>query len=177
MRAVGDTVPPMDLESVKATLEAARADVDAERDRTDSLDRKLTNIAAFAGLSLSISGAVGGTVLAAGRLNPGFTIALGSVLSLAAVLFLASVIACFVGLAPKPYEGIADRGARKRISRKRLERPPEEVLRILANTYYLKFLPQARQSNHTKVRRVKIAFWFVGGGFAILRAHERTRKR
>ena len=36
----------MELESVKATLETARADVDAERDRTDSLDRKLTNVAA-----------------------------------------------------------------------------------------------------------------------------------
>jgi hypothetical protein len=88
----------MNLEAVEATLDAARADMLAERERTDALDGKLTSIAAFSGLSLSISGSVGATVVAGGKLNTGFTIALDSVLGVAAGLFLASVIVCFSAL-------------------------------------------------------------------------------
>jgi hypothetical protein len=82
----------MNLDTARATLDCARADVDEETDRMKVLDGKLTNIAAFSGLALSIGGAVGSSVVVSGRLGLGFTIALGAVLSIAVSLLLARAI-------------------------------------------------------------------------------------
>jgi hypothetical protein len=56
-----------EFETVKATLECARADVDAEDDRMKVLDSKLSTLAAFSGLSVSISASIGANVLVAER--------------------------------------------------------------------------------------------------------------
>jgi hypothetical protein len=72
---------PFQLETVKATLDCARADVDFEDDRMKVLDGKLSTLATFSGLSVSISASLGANVLVAGKLCTGFTIALGATLT------------------------------------------------------------------------------------------------
>src|SRR4051794_10464683 len=86
------------LETVKATVEAARSDVLFESERMKTLDNKLVSIAAFSGVSLSVSGSVGASVVANGSLSLGFTIALGATLTVAVLLLLIAVLCCFAGL-------------------------------------------------------------------------------
>lgn len=157
--------PTLNPETVKVTLEFAHADVQAEGERTDALDAKLTNIAAFSGVSLSISGSVGGSVVAAESLSQGFTIALGSVLGVAATLLLSAVIVCFSGLRPKPFRSLSNAGAANRVRRSHLARRPEEAMSQMASTYYRVVLPHTRRINDLKVARVKTAFVLVGMGF------------
>lgn len=73
----------MDLEPEKwgtgtpeATYRACARDLASEEDRMRIIDSKLSNLAAFSGLSISVSGGVGGSVLAAGKLQLGFEIGL-----------------------------------------------------------------------------------------------------
>ena len=54
--------PGYDLETVRATLEACTHDLSEEDDRMKTIDSKLTQLAAFSGVSISISGAVGSVV-------------------------------------------------------------------------------------------------------------------
>jgi hypothetical protein len=156
----------MNLNTARATLDCARADVDEETDRMKVLDGKLTNIAAFSGLALSIGGAVGSSVVVSGRLGLGFTIALGAVLSIAVSLLLARAILALSGLAPKNYRGITLEAARARVTPKRLELAPEEAVARLASTYYTAMLPQAREANQARCEAFKWAFRLVAGGLA-----------
>src|SRR4051812_41156837 len=126
----------LNLETAKATLECARGDALEEMDRMKVLDAKLTNIAAFSGVSISISGSIGGSVLAANRLSLGFSIALGGTLTVAGVVLLSAVAACFAGLAPKNYKGISEDAAQDRVKRGRLRKEPAEAIAIMASTYY-----------------------------------------
>ena len=160
---------PLELETAKATLESACADVEAEMDRARSLDLKLTQIAAFSGLTLSISGSLGGSVLAAGRLPTCFELAAGIALgSGVAVLFLA-VGSCFYGLFPKGYEGISLSVARDRVRPSRLSLEPAEAIGRLASTYYTAILPPARLANVAKVTATKMAYRLVAAGlFAVV---------
>jgi hypothetical protein len=156
-----------DPEALKALLDAARADVDDEQERTRVLDGKLGQLAAFCGVSISITGAVGGSVVAAGRLSLGFTIALGAVLSTAALLLLAGVVLAFRGLAPKDFAGVSRNGARGRLKEERLALPASEGLPRLAATY-VKVLERAREVNENKAQATTRAFVCVGLGFASL---------
>jgi hypothetical protein len=60
------------LDSVQAVADAARADVDAQVARARALDAKLSTIAAFCGVSISVSGALGASVVLSHRLPLGF---------------------------------------------------------------------------------------------------------
>src|SRR5689334_14706030 len=95
-----------ELETVRATLDCARADVEAENDRMKVLDAKLSNLATLSGLSLSISASLGANVLVAGGLDTGFMIALGATLACAVALLLATTLTAFLGLRPKQYRGL-----------------------------------------------------------------------
>ena len=79
--AAHDRPSPGDIETVKATLDCARADVDAEDDRAKVLDGKLSNLAMLAALSLSISASLGANVLVAGGLCTEVTIVVGCFLT------------------------------------------------------------------------------------------------
>jgi hypothetical protein len=93
--------PTYNLQTVQATLEACTHDLSEEDDRMKTMDGKLTQLAAFSGVSISISGSVGGSVLAAGHLRHGFLIALGTCVGVAACLLLAAVVIAFRALSPK----------------------------------------------------------------------------
>lgn len=147
-----------------ATLECARADVDYELDRSRSLDSKLTSIASFSGLALSIGAGVGASIVVSGELSLGFTIALGSLLSLASLLLLAAAVVALWGLTPKPFQGIALQAGKERVSDDRLSDNVAHAIGELAATYYVGMLPEARGTNATKVRRARHAYWLVGAG-------------
>jgi hypothetical protein len=157
-----------DLDTVKATLECARADVAAEDERMQVLDGKLSNLATLAGLSVSISASLGANVLAAGALCTGFTIALGAVLTIAAALLLKTVLVAFDGLRPKPYRGLTRKSAIARVTPKRLSQPGPEAMATLAATYYVDILPAARVSNDVKLEKVADAFVYAKGGLIAL---------
>jgi hypothetical protein len=154
------------VEIAAATLECARADIEAESERAHSLDSNLTGIASLSGLALSISAAVGASVVVSGDLAHGVTIALGAVLSVAAVLLLAAAIVALSGLAPKGFQGIALSAARERVTDERLGGDPADEIAKLAATYSNKMLPKARETNAVKVCRVRHAYWLVGVGLA-----------
>lgn len=156
------------FETVRATLECARADVEAEDDRMKVLDAKLSNLATFSGLSVSISASLGANVLVAGKLCIGFTIALGIVLTFAVSMLLATALVAFRGLRPKQYKGITMDVARARVTPRRLARDPGEALAVLASTYYTDILPAARAANNVKLDRVRSAFRYAAVGLIAL---------
>jgi len=150
-----------------ATYTACARDLASEEDRLRILDGKLTNLAAFSGVSISISGGVGGSVLAGGKLSLGFSIALGASIAIAAGLLLAGVIAAFVGLRPKDYEGITEDEAEARLLQESLERSSDEVWARFAATIVANMI-SAREANDRKAGAVTRAFHLVGGGFSVL---------
>lgn len=154
------------VEIANATLECARADIEAETERTSALDSKLTGIASLSGLALSISAAVGASVVVSGGLAHGLAIALGAVLSVAAVLLLVAAVVALSGLAPKGFQGIALSAARDRVTDERLSGDAADAIAELAATYYVGMLPEARETNGVKVCRVRHAYWLVGAGLA-----------
>lgn len=131
------------------------------------LDSKLTNLAAFSGVSLSVTSSVGGSVIAAERVALGFQIALGAVLFVSAVLLLLGVVVCFRNLTPKLYLGIDEKAADKRLMAKQLKRDPEVVLLGYAATR-VDELKRARSINERKADAATRAFRLIGGGFAAL---------
>jgi hypothetical protein len=154
----------VDVKIAQATLECARADVDYEIERVRALDAKLTGIASLSGLALSIGASVGASVVVSGNLGHGFTIAIGSVLSVAALMLLAAAIVALSGLTPKGFQGLSLGAARDRVSDERLSGDPADAIGELAATYYKGMLPEARGTNKLKVDRVRHAYWLVGAG-------------
>jgi hypothetical protein len=153
--------------TAQATYQACARDLSSEEDRLRILDGKLTNLAAFSALSISISGGVGGSVIAGGRLALGFAIALGAVIGLAAVLLLLGVIAAFRGLSPKDFEGVTEGDAEARLTQGALERPPDEAWATFASTVVAQ-LVSARAANDKKAEAVTTVFRLVGCGFGVL---------
>jgi hypothetical protein len=162
--SVANATPSRDLDTVKATLDCTRADVEEEMDRMKVLDSKLSNVASFAGVSLSVSGAVGANVVSANVFPLGFTIALGAVLATAVLLLAIGVTVCFSGLMPKDYRGISLDAASQRVTPTQLRRPATEAIPNLASTYATVVLPQARATNSKKVAATKRAFALVAAG-------------
>jgi hypothetical protein len=156
--------PALNLETAKATLECARADVADEHERARSLDGKLVSIASFSGVALSISAAVGASVVVSGGLALGFAIALGAVLSVAALLLLGAAMVALVGISPKSYAATSTEAAAERVTRKRLAMEPAWAIGELAATYNVSMLPKARKVNEAKVKAVRRALYLVGGG-------------
>lgn len=148
----------------KAVLECAWVDVESETERTRALDAKLTGIASLAGLALSIGASVGASVVVSGSLRLGFAIAVGAVLSGAAILLLVAAVIALKALSPMGFEGISLEAAKERVTDERLSGDPADELAKMAATYSKKILPQARKSNGIKVKRVRYAYWFIGTG-------------
>lgn len=159
---------PCEFETVKATLECARADVDAEDDRMKVLDSKLSTLAAFSGLSVSISASIGANVLVTGTLCTGFTIALGATLTFAVLMLLMTTLTAFSGLRPKPYRGITMEVAEARVTPRRLATEPGQALAVLASTYYTDILPATRVANDAKLDCVRGAFRYAALGLIAL---------
>ncbi len=153
--------------TAQATYQACARDLASEEDRMRIIDGKLTNLAAFSGVSIAISGSVGGSVLAGGKLALGFAIALGATIAVAATLLLCGVVTAFRGLSPKAYEGIDEPSAEARVEQGSLERTADEAWARFASTLVV-HLVSARQANDAKADATTRAFWLVGAGFAIL---------
>jgi hypothetical protein len=151
-------VPQLNADTAASILDSAKFDVAAEDDGTKVLDSKLTSIAAFSGVSLSISGSVGANVLASGNLRDGFVIFGGAGLVVAASLFLFVVLKCFSGLRPKNFEQISQTAAAERVGAERLGEEPAAARARLATTYYLNILPKAREANEEKLDAVHGAY-------------------
>ena len=132
------------------------------------LDAKLSTLASFSGLSVSISASLGANVLVAGRLCTGFTIALGITLTFAVSMLLATALMAFLGLRPKQYRGITMEVAKARVTPRRLAREPGGALAVLASTYYTDILPAARAANNVKLDRVRAAFRYAALGLIAL---------
>lgn len=156
-----------DLETAKATLEACTHDLDREEDRLRAIDGKLTQLAAFAGVSISISGSVGGSVLAAGRLPLGFLIALGCCVTVASGLLLAAVIIAFRALSPKLYRGVDEEAVIARTTPDALRRKPEGAIATFAASRR-DVLVQARFINDQKAAATTRTFLCAGLGFGVL---------
>jgi hypothetical protein len=159
--------PKYDLETVKATLEACTHDLSEEDDRMRTIDSKLTQLAAFSGVSISISAAVGGSVLAAGHLKHGFLIALGSCIGAAACLLLAAVVIAFRALSPKWYRGIDESAPVIRTKPEALVREPSEAIAEIAAGRRDMFLT-ARKVNDKKAKATTRTFVCAGLGFGLL---------
>jgi hypothetical protein len=153
--------------TAQATYTACARDLASEEDRLRILDGKLTNLAAFSGVSLAISGSVGGSVLAAGKLSLGFSITLGATVAIAASLLLAGVISAFSGLHPHEYEGITEADAEARLTQRSLERSEDEAWAQFAATAVVN-LVSARMANDSKADTVERTFRLVGAGFSVL---------
>ena len=158
---------PFNLETLKATLDACTHDLDQEQDRLRSIDAKLSQLAAFSGVSISISATVGGSVLAAGRLSLGFLIALGASITLAAAFLLFAVITAFRGLAPKLYIGPTEEAITARTTGDALRREPEDVMATFVGSRR-DVLVHARAINDGKARATTKTFIFAGTGFALI---------
>ena len=125
------------------------------------LDGKLSMLATFSGLSVSISASLGANVLVSGHLETGITIALGVALAFAAIMLLLATLAAFRGLRPKEYKGITLDVASARVTPRRLRVSPAEAMAKLASTYYTEMLPAARAANGVKLDKVVEAFKYA----------------
>jgi len=151
----------MNPETAQAILDCAKADVVAEDDRMKVLDDKLSTLATFSGLSVSISASLGANVLVARELDVGFTIALGVTLTAAVVMLLLTTLTAFRGLRPKEYRGLTLDSAKSRVTPRRLRADPAEAMAVLAATYYTDILPAARSANNVKLEKVGDAFRYA----------------
>lgn len=159
--------PPYDLETVKATLEACTHDLSEEDDRMKTIDGKLTQLAAFSGVSISISGGLGGSVLASGHLKHGFLIALGACIGIAACFLLTAVVVAFRALSPKFYRGIDESAPVMRTTAEALRREPSEAIAQIAAGRRDIFLAARRVNDH-KARATVRTFVCAGLGFGFL---------
>ena len=155
------------LETVKATLECAQADIAEETDRMKVLDHKLTSIAAFSGIALSVGSGIGSSTVVSGALSLGFTIALGAVLSVAVIFLLLGAVVALRGLSPKGFEGISLQAFDERLNKSRMRMEPSDAIARMAATYR-PHLKQARDSNGAKVDSVRWAYQLVGTGLGLL---------
>lgn len=153
-------------ETLRITLDCVRADYDDEMERTNAIDSKLTNVAAFAGVSLAIGGSLGGNVLTSGKMETGFEIHIAASLGLAVASLAVSILVCFRGLWPAPFRGIDLEAAKDRVRPDRLS--SEDAVETLASTYATGLLPSARSVNNRKAKTAKWAYVFVQLGFAAL---------
>jgi hypothetical protein len=151
----------------EATYRACARDLASEEDRMRTIDSKLSNLAAFSGLSISVSGGVGGSVLAGGKLHLGFAIGLGAAILVAALLLLWGVITAFRGLSPKLYRGVDEPSVKARLQQDMLERSAESAWATFASTLVVQ-LVSAREANDKKADLALKAFRLVGSGFAVL---------
>lgn len=155
------------LATAEATLEACTHDLAQEDDRMKTIDGKLSQLAAFCGVSISITGGVGGSVLAAGRLSQGFLIALGSCVVVAALFLLAAVVSAFRALSPKLYRGIDEAAVQTRTTPDALNREPSEAIAVIAAGRRDVFLT-ARAVNDEKAERAIRLYACAGLGFGFL---------
>jgi len=132
-----------------------------------TIDGKLTQLAAFSGVSISISGGLGGSVLAAGHLPHGFLIALGACIGLAAGFLLTAVVIAFRALSPKLYRGIDVAAVQSRTTPDALVRDPSEAIAVIAAGRRDVFLT-ARDVNDRKARATTRTFISAGLGFGLL---------
>ena len=156
-----------DLETAKATLAACEWDLEREEDRMRGLDAKLTQLATFAGVSISISGGLGASVLASAKLALGFLIALGACIAVAASLLLAAVITAFRALAPKLYRGVDEASVVARTTPNALKRRPEDAIAVVAASRR-DVLVAARGINDRKAIWATRVFILVGFAFGAL---------
>jgi hypothetical protein len=155
------------LQTAQAALEACTHDLAEENDRMKTIDGKLTQLAAFSGVSIAISGGLGGSVLAAGHLPHGFLIGLGSCVGLAACFLVAAVIIAFRALSPKLYRGIDVTAVQSRTTPNALVRDPSEAIAVIAAGRRDVFLA-ARDVNDRKARWTTRTFVCAGLGFGLL---------
>jgi hypothetical protein len=156
-----------DPDTARATLEACTHDLDREEDRMRTIDGKLTQLAAFSGVSISISGGLGGSVLAEQRLPLGFAIALGASIAAAAFFLLAAVILAFRALSPKKYQGVDETAVIERTTPTSLNRELSEALATFAGSRREALLA-ARAINDQKAEATIRTFWCVALGFLML---------
>lgn len=153
-------------DTLRITLDCVRTDYDDEIERTSAIDTKLTNVAAFAGVSLAIGGSLGGNVLTSGKIDDGFEIHIAVSLGLAVAFLTTAILVCFRGLWPAPFRGIELDAAKDRIRPDRLA--SEDAVEMLASTYATSLLPSARGENNRKAKTAKWAYVFVQLGFTAL---------
>ncbi len=132
-----------------------------------TLEGKLTQLAAFSGVSISISGGLGGTVLAGSNLQLGFQIALGTAIALAALALLGGVVIAFLALSPKLYLGVDEAAVIQRTTPESLNREPSEAFATYAASRRDTLLT-ARKINDRKARATTRTFGLVAAGFSML---------
>jgi hypothetical protein len=155
------------LDTARAVLEACTHDLSEEEARMQTIDGKLTQLAAFSGVSIAISGGLGGEVLAAGHLKHGFLITLGACIGVAACLLLAGVVVAFRALSPKWYRGIDETAPVLRTKPETLKDDPTVVLAAIA-AGRRDIFADARKVNDKKARATTTVFVCVGLGFGAL---------
>lgn len=158
---------PYNLTTVQATFEACAQDLLREEERMRSIDAKLTQLAAFSGISISITGGLGGSMLASGGLPLGFAIAVGALISAAALLLLAGVVQVFWMLSPKKYLGVDEGAVAQRTIPSNLRREPEVAIAEFAASRR-EALKTARGINDKKAEAAIQTFICVGIGFTLL---------
>lgn len=132
-----------------------------------TIDSKLGQLAAFSGISISISAGVGGSVISSGRLSLGFLIALGACVVVASALLLGGVISAFAALTPKLYDAIDERAVDARTWPTALRGDTSDaVARIAAGRREM--FETARRVNDDKAAATTRTFRLVGAGFTLL---------
>lgn len=159
----------LDPETVRAVADAARADVEGQLTRARALDTKLSNVAAFCGVSLSVSSTLGVNLLLPHRLDQSFRVAAGATLIASLLCLLAAVWISFRGLKPKAFEGLAPERGERRVDREWIAQDPRQVLWTMASTNYVKLWPRAHAIAAKKAGSVTAAVrWASAGLFGVV---------
>ncbi|MEH3054253.1 MAG: hypothetical protein PGN13_09645 [Patulibacter minatonensis] len=146
----------------RALYIVAAEDVAAEMDRGRALDQKLTQVATFSGLAVSLIGSVGSTLLARGNRHSGLAedsrVAAAVLLIVASTLLLASIGVAYWHIAPKKHLGIDEAEFDKRVLLTNLDEP--------LGLRYLTFVDRHRrthaQARIVNGRKATATLWAMG---------------
>jgi hypothetical protein len=154
-------------ETVEALLDMTWRVADAEAARTDGLDRKLTSLATFASLLISVVAVLGGRVLERDDVPAWLgAIVLGPTVGGVAAL-LAAVGLAVGSLIPEESVTLGMERVRRFPSWSEVTKPPEQVrgetMRTLVDA-----IARERAANIQKLRRVRAAFALMLAGLALI---------
>lgn len=153
-------------ETVEVLLDTTWRIAEAEAARTDGLDRKLTSLATFASLLISVVAVLGGRVFA--RDVPAWlgTLVAGPTVGGVAVLLVAVGVAVR-SLIPKESVAVGMERLRHFPTSSEVTKPPEQV-RGETMSALVEAIARERAANGQKTRRVRAAFALMLAGLALI---------
>jgi hypothetical protein len=153
--------------TIEVLLETTWRVADAEIARTDDLDRKLTSLATFAGLLISLIAVLGGPALRSDSV-PAWLAALTLPLLLGGITaLLLGVVLAVRSLMPDEYVTLGMEYVRRFPKWSEIRKPPEVVRGETMRTL-IEAIARERAANEEKTRRVRLAYALLLAGLALV---------